>query len=156
MLRRTVLTLQGNSGREMGQGQSPATFTDPFVQRQGACREASDGKQWQTNPQRRRSQLENAGTKSRSHPIAHPTRIPPAPITASVHSQKQWCETAPLDPEMGWTLPFFPGDVRDSMCSPPGELGTPIHHHSATLPQITMHDECAVASTAFGRACAAR
>ncbi len=58
--------------------------------------------------------------------------------------------------DMGGTLPLFPGDVRDSMCSPPGGSGTPIPRHSATLPQITMHYECAVASTAFGLACATR
>ena len=47
-----------------------------------------DGAIWKTPKQ-----------KAEAIQSAHPTRIPPASITANVHSQKQWCETAPLDPD---------------------------------------------------------
>src|SRR5258706_3864435 len=132
----------------MGQGESLATFTDSFVQRQGSCREASDGKHWQTNPWRRWRNLENARTESRSYPIAHPTRIPSAPITTSVHPQEQWRATSPLDSDMGCTLPFFPGDVRNSMGSPPCGSEFPIHRHTITLSQLTQYYEYLGASTA--------
>ena len=89
----------------MGQGQSLATITDPLVQRQGACREAGDGKHWQTNSRRRGSHLENAGTESRSYPVAHRARIPSPPITARVHPQEQRRATSPLDPDGSFILP---------------------------------------------------
>jgi hypothetical protein len=50
--------------------------------------------------------------------------------------------------DMGCTLPVFPGDVRDSMYSPPGGSEFPIHRYNLTLPHISKHDEYVGASTA--------
>jgi len=74
--------------------------------------------------------------------------------TISTADNKLNTRTNLIDPDMGCTLPFFPGDVRDSMCSPSGGSGTPIHPHSVTLSHIHQHYEYVVASTASGLACA--
>ena len=50
---------EGNKGRQMGQGESPATFADPLVQWQEPCRATSDGKQRWCNPRSGQSDLEH-------------------------------------------------------------------------------------------------
>ena len=72
----------------------------------------------------------------------------PQPLKRVYIPKKKWQETPIRNPDMGCTLPFFPGDVRDSMCSPPGGPEHPIHHHSVTVPYIDENFKCASASTA--------
>jgi len=71
-----------------------------------------------------------------------------ATSSTGVHT-KEKREKAPIGyTDMGCTLPLFPGDVRDSMCHPPGGSDVPIHPHSVTLPQIGEHCKCVSASIA--------
>jgi N-terminal domain of reverse transcriptase len=48
--------------------------------------------------------------------------------------------------DMCCTLPLFPGNVRDSMGSPPGGSGAPIHRHDITLAYIQQYFEDDVVS----------
>ena len=52
---------EGDTGRQVEQGASLATPADPLVQRQGACREASDGEPRQADAGRRRGDLVDPG-----------------------------------------------------------------------------------------------
>ena len=55
---------EGDTGRQMGQGESLATSADPLVQRQSAGRQTSDGKSRQTDSWRGRGDLEHPGEES--------------------------------------------------------------------------------------------
>src|SRR2546421_10615292 len=140
----------------MGQGESLATTLDPLVERQSPCRTTSDREPRQEHPRSRQGDLEHSTKKTERDLLVAATGLPPTTAPTHLHPQENRQKASSRYSDMGCTLPLFPGDVRDSMCSPPGGSGTPIPRHSATLPQITMHDECAVASTAFGLACAMR
>jgi hypothetical protein len=138
----------GDEGRQMGEGQSPPTSADPLIQRQSACRATSDGKLGQKNLGRRRRNLDYAQSKDESHRPTSAARISTKTAEAGLYPKK-FRQNAPSGyPDMGCTLPPFPGDVRDSMCLPPGGSEPPIHHSRVTVPQITAKFKWAVASTA--------
>lgn len=89
----------GNSGGQVGQSESAATFAHPFAQRQGSCCEASDRKHWQTNPWRRWGNLDHARTEDNGGVRAPATRIPSSTAATHLHSEEQWCSKAPLHPD---------------------------------------------------------
>ena len=66
-----------------------------------------------------------------AHHLRHHKKIKPLP-TRRVWIPKpgKGRKSAVRHPDMGCTLPFLPGDVRDSMCRPPGGPEHPIHHAS--------------------------
>src|SRR5258707_12515413 len=57
--------------------------------------------------------------------------------------------------DKGCTLPLFPGDVRDSICSPPGGPESPLHLHRSTLPRFFSASQFGDASNVVASACAA-
>ncbi len=63
-------------------------------------------------------------------------------------------EAAFRNTDMGCTLPIFPGTVRNSMGSPPGRSGAPIHHHDSSLSHSPRSCESDGASRSVSRACA--
>ena len=75
----------------------------------------------------------------KQHP-AQPVRRIYIPKTGKGRKAPSWY------PDMCCTLPLFPGNVRDSMCPPPGGSEDSIHHHSITLPQTAFHFELGAAS----------
>src|SRR5712691_8869536 len=74
----------------MGQGESLAASAHPFVQRQSACREASDGKPRQTDGGRRRRNLGHAQQKSTGDLSSAAKRISPSAVATNIHSKKEW------------------------------------------------------------------
>jgi hypothetical protein len=78
---------EGNEGRQMGQGESPATFAHPLVQRQGSCRATSGGKQRRCNPRSGRSHLGHSPAESNGHSHAQATRVSSSPAQACLYSQ---------------------------------------------------------------------
>src|SRR5690349_11023635 len=86
---------EGNTGREMGQGQSLATPPNPLVSRQGPCRETSDGKSGQTNTWGGWGNLGHPTQESTGNTDAPSKRIPSSPTQAHLHPQEQWPEAPP-------------------------------------------------------------
>src|SRR5207253_10150819 len=74
---------QGNSGKEMGQGQSLATTLNPLVQRQGACRATSDGKPGQIHPRSGQDHVEHSPQEDQRRLLAQAKGI--SSPTASAH-----------------------------------------------------------------------
>ena len=97
---------EGNEGRQMGQGQSPATFADPLVQRQGSCRTTSDGKQRWCNPRSGRSHLEHSPEESNGHSHAQATRVSSSTAQACLYSQAKRQKAS-----SGHSLRRVPGDA---------------------------------------------
>src|SRR5438270_6726018 len=97
MLRRTVLTLQGNTGRQMGEGEGPATPADPLVQWQSPCRETSDGKPRQDHPWSRQRHVGYSRKEGTGCTNTQATRVSSPTTEAGVHSKKQQQTEAALD-----------------------------------------------------------
>src|ERR1700693_4627402 len=88
---------EGNSGKEVGQGQSLAAPLDSFVQRQGISRTTSDRKPGQEDPRRGQGDLGYAGKESTSHTRPQAKRLPTSTAQARLYPQEQWCSKATLD-----------------------------------------------------------
>ena len=88
---------EGHEGRQMGQGESPATFADPLVQRQGACRATSDGKPGAKNARRGRRNLDHAQPESTSHPRIATKRVSSQTAETRVYPEKLREDAPPLD-----------------------------------------------------------
>src|SRR5947209_17986340 len=93
----------------MGQGESPATFADPLVQRQGACRTTSDGKPRWYNPRSRRSHLEHSAEESNGHSHAQATRISSSTAQACLYSQAKRQTASSGHADASFILPSLPG-----------------------------------------------
>src|SRR5258708_9689967 len=88
---------QGNTGRQMGQGESPATFADPLIQWQSSCCETSDGKPRQDHPWSRQRHLGYSRKEGTGHTHAQATRLSPSTAEAGVYPKKPQQTEATLD-----------------------------------------------------------
>src|SRR5713226_6162688 len=88
---------EGDTGRQMGQGESPATFVTPLVQRQSACCEAGDRKSRQTDSWRGRRNLGYAKQKSTGDLSSAAKGISPSATTTNLYPTKEWCDPFPLN-----------------------------------------------------------
>ena len=86
---------EGDKGRPAKQGACPATPADPFVQRQGACRAASDGESRQEDAGRGRGNLDHPGPESSGHTRAAAAWVSNQAASAGVY-RKAKQEAAPL------------------------------------------------------------
>ncbi len=88
---------QGNTGRQMGQGESPATRADPLVEWQSPCRQTSDGNPRQEHRRSGQRPLGHSRKEGTRRTNAQATRLPSSPAQAGVHSKKQPQTEASLD-----------------------------------------------------------
>src|SRR5262245_60961380 len=73
----------------------------------------------------------------------------------NLHTESQRETEAAWYSDKGRTLPVFPGDVRDSMGSPPGGPESPVHLHRSTLPHFFSASQFGAASNVVASVCAA-
>src|SRR5258707_13670610 len=88
---------QGNTGRQMGQGESPATFADPLIQWQSPCCETSDGKPRQDHPWSRQRHVGYSRKEGTGCTNAQATRLSPSTAEAGGFPKKQKQTEATLD-----------------------------------------------------------
>src|SRR5207247_2846819 len=138
----------------MEQGESLATAADPLVQRQSSCCPTSNRKPGQKHPRSRQGRMEYSTKEDQCHLLAQAKGLSSPTAQANIQTKEKRQKAPSRYSDMGCTLPFFPGDVRDSMCSPSGGSGTPIHPHSVTLSHIHKHYKCVVPFNASRLACA--
>ena len=112
--------------------------------------QGNTGEPGQANRRRRWSQIRQTSTSTStgSPPASPPKDQTPTNQTSLDTQTRKGGEKAVRHPDMGCTLPFLPGDVRDSICRPPGGPDHPIHHASITVPYIDENFKCTSASTA--------
>src|SRR5215471_10877695 len=78
---------EGDEGRPVGPGSSPATPADPLLQRQGACRAEGEWKPRQENAWGGQGDLEHLGAEMDSRAPADATRVSTAAAEASVYTE---------------------------------------------------------------------
>ncbi len=74
---------------------------------------------------------------------------------ASLHPKEKREKAATWPTDMGFILPLFPGDVRDSDGRQLGGSESPIHPHTATLPRSAAVDQYGDVSSVVESACEA-
>src|SRR6266568_4550188 len=120
----------------MEQGENPATFADSLVQRQSSCHPTSHRKPRQKHARSRSGDLEHSTKEDQRHLRAETKGLSSPTSAAHLYPQEKRPKTSFRHSDMGCTLPFFPGDVRDSMGYPPGGSELPIHCHNHTVPHL--------------------
>ncbi len=120
----------------MEQGESLATSADPLVQRQSSCCPTSNRKPGQKHPRSRQGRMEYSTKEDQCHLLAQAKGLSSPTAQANIQTKEKRQKAPAWYADMGCTLPFFPGDIRDSMGYPPGGSELPIHCHNHTVPHL--------------------